>query len=158
MPKITKLDRDALQALRDPINAQLKELADRLGLTMVLGNGSYDPAGAEASFKLVLKVDDPETKRAAAKAEWDRSCQYIGIDWDHPETTGLRPSDFGTEFLYGDAKMRTCGIAKGKGATKFPILCEIVSPGARGGTVGERRMLPDSCVPLIRKATDKVVA
>lgn len=154
MSKITKLDKIALQNLREPIESELKALAERLGLTMLLGSGSYGD-GAEASFKLVLKVDDPETKAAAAKAAWDRNCHYIGIDYSRPDETGLRPEDFGAEFVYGGATMRTTGIAlKGRGSQKFPILVEIVSPGPRGGKAGEVRMLPEQAVKIIREATD----
>lgn len=154
MSKITNLDRAALQNLRDPINAELKALAERLGLSMTLGSGSYGD-GAEASFKLLIKVDDPATKIAAAKAAWDRNCHYIGIDYASPDQTGLRPEDFGTEFTYGGATMRTTGIAlKGRGSQKFPILVEIVAPGPRGGEVGEIKMLPETAVRIIREATD----
>lgn len=155
MTKITKLDRDALQNLREPIEAELKTLGERLGITLQLGNGTYSPDGAEASYKLVMKVDDPAVKLAAAKAEWDRNCTYIGIDFARPNETGLRPEDFGTEFEYGGATFRTTGIAlKGKNSQKFPILVVIVKAGPRGGGPGEVRMLPPQAVPIIRAATD----
>lgn len=154
MTKITTLDRTALQNLRAPIEAELKALGERLGLTLTLGNGSFGD-GAEASFKLILKVDDPATKAAAAKAEWDRHCGYIGIDYAKPQESGLRPEDLGTEFPYGGATYRTTGIAvKGRNSQKFPILAEIVTAGPRGGASGEIRMLPESAVPAIRAATD----
>lgn len=152
--KIAKLDKTALQNLRSPIEAELKALGERLGLTFNLGSGSYGD-GAEASFKLVIRVDDPAVKAAAAKAEWDRSCRYIGLDYSKPEETGLRPEDFGTEFAYSGARMKTTGIAvKGRGSQKFPILVQIVADGPRGLKAGEIRMLPESAVPLIRAATD----
>ena len=152
--KITKLDRTALQNLRAPLEAELKAIGERLGLSLALGNGTFGD-GAEASFKLILRVDDPETKLAAAKANWDRNCRYIGVDYSDFDNTGLRPEDFGTEFPYAGGVYRTCGIAtKGKGASKFPILCEIVSAGPRGGIVGEIRMLPEQAVRTIRSATD----
>lgn len=154
MSKITKLDRTALQKLRDPINAHLKVLADQLGLSMVLGNGSFGD-GAEASFKLVLKVDDPETKLASFKAEHDRNCQFVGIDWNDPENTGLRPEDFGTEFQYGATTYRMMGIyTKGKNHTKFPIRAEVVADPSKRLEVGKLMMLPDSVVKTIRAATD----
>lgn len=152
--KITKLDRTALQNLRDPIEAELKALGERLGLSLALGNGSYGD-GAEASFKLILRVDDPATKLAAAKANWDRNCRYVGVDYSDFDNSGLRPEDFGTEFPYAGGVYRTTGIAlKGKGSQKFPILAEIVNPGARGGKAGEIRMLPEIAVRMIRAQTD----
>lgn len=159
MSKITKLDRLAMQNLRAPIEAELKALGERLGLTLQLGSGSFSPNGEEASYKLILKVDDPALKAAAAKADWNRNCRYIGIDYSKPDETGLRPEDFGTEFDYNGTVMRTTGIAlKGKNSQKFPILVEVVKPGPRGGDVGVIKMLPDAAVPLIRAATDAAAA
>lgn len=154
MTKITNLDRLALQNLRAPIEAELVALGERLGISLKLGNGSFGD-GAEASFKLVLKVDDPEVKAKAAQAEWNRNCGYIGRDYSNFENTGLRPEDLGTVFPYAGGTYRTTGIAlKGKGSQKFPILAEIVTAGPRGGNVGEVRMLPETAVPTIRNATD----
>jgi len=159
MTKITNLDRTALKNLRDPIEAELKALGERLGLSLTLGNGSFGD-GAEASFKLILRVDDPATKEAAARAAWDRNCRYVGIDFNKPDETGLRPEDFGTEFPYGGGTYRTTGIAlKGRGSQKFPILAEIVKAGPRAkGQPGQTMMLPETAVPMIRAATDAKVA
>lgn len=158
MSKITTLDRKSLIALREPIEAELKALAERLGLTMTLGNGKFG-AGDEATFQLVLKVDDPAIKAAAAKTIWDRNCQMIGYDFANPDQSGLRPEDFGTEFVYGGSTYRTTGIAiKGRNSQKYPILVEIVNAGPRGGDVGGVRMLPETAVKIIRQATDAKAA
>lgn len=157
--KITNLDRTALKNLREPIEAELKALGERLGLSLTLGNGSFGD-GAEASFKLILRVDDPATKEAAARAAWDRNCRYVGLDYSKPDETGLRPEDFGSEFAYGGSTYRATGIAlKGRGSQKFPILAEIVTPGPRAkAAAGATMMLPETAVPLIRAATDAKVA
>lgn len=158
MNKITSLDRKTLTGLREPIEAELKALAERLGLTMALGNGKFG-AGDEASFQLILKVDDPATKAAAAKATWDRNCRHIGIDYADFENSGLRPEDFGTEFVYGGSTYKTTGIAiKGRNSQKYPILVEITKVGPRGGSVGEARMLTEAAVKAIREATDAAKA
>lgn len=155
MSKITKIDRNSMQALRDPIEAEIKALAERLGLTLRLGNGSFSPNGDEGSFKLEIKVDDPATKLAAAKAGWDRNCTFIGIDFADPDNTGLRPADFGTEFVYAGTTFRTTGIAtKGKGSQKFPIKAEVVKSGNPKHGVGATLMLPETAVKIIRAATD----
>lgn len=155
MTKITNLDRTALQNLRQPIEAELKALGERLGLSLTLGNGTFGD-GAEASFKLILRVDDPAIKEAAKRAEWDRNCRYIGIDYNKPDQTGLRPEDFGAEFVYGGTTYRAVGVAlKGRGSQKFPILAEIVTPGPRTkGKTGDTMMLGEAAVPMIRAATD----
>lgn len=153
MNKITTLDKVALTALRPLIDAHLAELGAKIGIDLKLGSGTFGD-GAEASFKLILKVDDPEVKAKAAAAEWSRHCRYIGLNYNDVENSGLRPEDLGTEFSYAGGVYRTTGIAtKGKGSQKFPILCEIVTAG-RSGKAGEIRMLPEAAVPLIRAATD----
>ena len=154
MTKITKLDKTALKNLREPIEAELKALGERLGLNFALGNGTFGD-GAEASFKLIIKVDDPATMEAAARAEWNRNCRYIGIDFDTPDDTGLRPEDFGTEFKYGRSIYRTSGIAtKGRNSQKYPILVTVVSDADGKRAPGATVMLPEIAVPMIRAATD----
>lgn len=155
MTKITTLNKAALVGLREPIEAELKALGERLGLTLTLGNGSYSPAGAEASFKLEIKVDDPATKDAAAKMAWDRDGQYLGYDFGTGEG-GLRPEDRGTEFVYGGTTLKTVSIAqKGRGSQKFPILCQIIAGGPKhAGKEGQTLMLPEAAVKIIRQATD----
>lgn len=150
MTKITKLDKAALKSLRDPIEAELKALGERLGLTFQIGNGSFGD-GSEATFKMLIKVDDPEAQRALAKAGWDRNCRYIGMDYNNPDESGLRPEDFGTEFMSGTTKYRTTGINIGR--SKYPIAAEIISGPKAGQTVG----FTDMAVPIIRKATDAKV-
>lgn len=153
---IKTLDKKALQSLREPIEAELKALGERLGLSFTLGNGSFGD-GAEASFKLVMRVEDAETKAAATKAEWDRNCRYIGIDYSKPEETGLRPEDLGTEFAYGGVTYMTVGIQlKGRGAQKFPIRVACVTDPTKRIKPGDIRLLPETAAPLIRKATDAV--
>ena len=147
---ISKLDKQALIALRDPINAELAALGERLGVTFRVGNGSYGD-GAEASFKLEIRVNDPATAEAAARAIWNRNCGLIDY-----ERGGLRPEDFGTAFPFNGGVYRTTGIAvKGRGSQKFPILAVVVIPGRNGGDVGQTRMLPEAAAAAIRRATDE---
>lgn len=153
--KITKLDKAALTALREPLNAVLAELGQKLGLEIRLGNGSFGD-GAEASFKLILRVDDPATKLAAAKAEYERQCRFVGVDWDRPEETGLRPEDFGTEFQSGGVTYRLAGLfTKGRGSQKFPIKVEVVNDPSGRCKPGEVRMFAEKAASIIRAATDK---
>lgn len=152
--KITKLDKAAMIALRDPINEALKALGEQLGLTFAASGGAYGD-GAEAHFKLVMKVNDPATKLAADRADWDRNCGFIIADYSRPDDTCLRPEDFGTEFDWGGKRFRAVGLSRGRGSGKFPIRCELVSlPKGHEGKVGEIRILPTGCVSIIRAATD----
>jgi hypothetical protein len=146
--KIAKLDKTALRNLRDPINAELVALGERLGLKFEIGSGSYEPAGSEASFKLKITVDDPALREAAARERWNANCRYIGMDFDRPDETGLRPEDFGTEFESRGVRYRTTGINPGR--SKFCIAVVVVS----GKDAGKAVAFDDRAVPLIRRATD----
>lgn len=147
--KITKLDKAALIALREPLTAELTALGERLGLKFELGSGTYDGEGASATLKLNITVDDPALKEKSARARWDANCAYIGHDWNAPEgTTGLRPEDFGTEFVNRGVTYRTNGINPGR--SKFCISVEIVDGPKKGSVVA----FDARAVPLIRAATD----
>lgn len=100
MTKITKLDKKSLTDLRPEIDAALKELGERLGLKLRAGNGSYSPDGAEAHFKLEIKVDDPAVQEAAERAEFDRYCGMFD----------LIPEDFGLEFRAGSKRYKLLGL------------------------------------------------
>lgn len=147
--KITKLDKAALIALREPLAAELVALGERLGLKFEVGSGGYDASGAEASFKLKITVDDPVLKEKAARERWNANCQYIGHDWNAPQgTTGLRPEDFGTEFVNKGVTYRTNGINPGR--SKFCISVEVLNGPSKGKVVA----FDDRAVPMIRAATD----
>lgn len=151
MTKIAKLDRTALQNLRAPIEAELAALGERLGLKFTLGNGGYGPEGVEASFKLIMKVDDLAAQEAAARDRWNKVCHIFGpTDYaaDNPYAGGLRPEDYGTEFEVKGCCYRTVGIEPSR--RKYPILCEIVT----GPKKGERVFFTERTVPVIRAATD----
>lgn len=149
MTKITKLDKAALKSLRDPIEAELKALGERLGLVFSLGNGGFDRAGVEADFKLQIKIDNPEMFEARERERWNANCGYIGKDYNRPEgETGLRPEDFGTEFRSAGTLYKTTGINLGR--SKYPIAAKIMDGPKAGQTVG----FTDMAVPAIRIATD----
>jgi hypothetical protein len=150
--KITKLDKVALKAIREPIEAELKALGERLGLELRIGSGSYSPHGDEASFKLEIKVDDPALKEAAARAQWDANCHYVGVDYAKPDETGLRPEDFGTEFQHRGNKCRTVGLALNR--SKYPVKIEMLD----GPDKGKVLLLTEQSVPVIRRATDAAKA
>ncbi len=146
--KIAKLDKDALKNLRAPLEAELAALGARLGLKFSIGSGSYDPAGATASLKLEISVDDPAVKEASARARWNANCTYIGIDFNRPEETGLRPEDFGTVFVNKGTSYRTNGINPGR--SKFCISVEVLD----GPNAGKTLAFDERAVPAIRLATD----
>ncbi|MEJ7831364.1 MAG: hypothetical protein WKF79_00480 [Nocardioides sp.] len=151
--KITKIDKAALINLRAPLEAELAALGERLGLKFEIGSGSYDPSGAEASFKLKMRVDDPALREAAARARWNGSCQWIGHKFDAPDgTTGLRPEDFGTEFTSGGTTYHTTGLNPGR--SKFCIAVDVMTGPKKGKAVA----FDERAVPIIRRATDAKAA
>lgn len=148
MPKISKIDSAALKSLRAPIEAELAAIGERLGIKFEVGSGTYEAAGAEASFKLKMTVDDPATRADAARKRWDANCRFIGVDYSRPDDTGLRPEDFGTEFEYRGIRYRASGVNPGR--SKFCISAEALTGAKAGTTFG----FDERAVPMIRSATD----
>ena len=149
MHKIETINKGALIALRAPIEAALEALGAELGVKLRTGSGTYSPDGTTASIKLEILLDNPERQADAAKAAWDMNCRYIGADYLAPEgSTGLRPEDFGTEFVNKGVRYRTTGLELKR--SKFPIRCEALSGPKAGSTL----LFGEIAVGTIRRATD----
>lgn len=148
MSKITTIDRTALKNLCSPIEEALAELGEKTGLKFRVGNGAY--GGASGHFKLEIVVDDPEAQSAQARKVWDANCFYFGKDYSNAENTGLRPEDFGTEFVLSGTTYRTTGLELKR--RKYPIKVEVVRSSTR--EVGTTVLLTEAAVPAIRRATD----
>lgn len=133
MSKIATLDKKALVGLRPDIDAALKELGERLGLTFRAGNGSYGD-GATASFKLEIKVDDPRAQADQERAIFNRNCGFLG----------LRPEDLNTTFVVGRETLTLIGIEPKK--IKYPFKCRKAD--------GKVMLYTDAIVERVRAATD----
>jgi hypothetical protein len=144
--KITNLDKKSLVALRDPIEQALAELGQQLGLKFKVGSGSY--GGATGHFKLEIAVDDPAVQEEKKRAQFNANCRHIGIDFNDPENSGLRPEDFGAEFQSGGVRYKVVGLALSR--SKCPIECLALS----GPKEGKVLLFQDGLVRLIRAATD----
>lgn len=148
-----EINRQTMQILRTEIDAAVKAVGEKHGLAIQTERGTF--AGHEGWFKLMIKVDDPEIKLAAAREEFNRYCRHYGVDWDRPDETGLRPEDFGTEFAYGAVTYQLIGLyLKGKNSQKFPLKVAVVKDPTHRREVGALIMLPEQAIPLIRLATD----
>ena len=145
MTKISEINKAALLALRPEIDAALKELGERYGLTFKAGSGQY--GGARGHFKLEITVDDPAAQEADKRAKWDANGRFIGF-----EHGGLRPEDFGTEFISSGVRYRAVGLATGR--SKFCIEALVLS----GPKSGKTLFFTDAVVPLIRAETDHKAA
>jgi hypothetical protein len=141
MTKITTIDKKSLIALRAPIEAALAELAAQTGLKFTVGSGSF--GGANGHLKLEIAVDDPAVQEAKERATWNANGRYIGYD-----AGGLRPEDFGTEFVTSGTRYRTCGLALSR--SKYPIKVEVLSGPKKGKVI----LFTDGVVRSIRAATD----
>lgn len=136
MTKIAKFDKKNLALLRPEIDAALVALAEKYGLAIHTGSCSFDPL--EASFKLVLKVDDPAAFEEKEKENFVRYCRMIG--------SGFAPTDFGTRFRVSGAWYVLVGIDMGR--SKYCVK-------AREEATGKIKLYTDAVVPLIRAAADE---
>jgi hypothetical protein len=148
MTKITNLDKKSLGLLTPQMIAALATLGEQTGLKFEFAGGRFEGSGDEATIKVKVIVDDPVKQEAAARSRWEANCKYIGLDFNRPQETGLRPEDFGTEFVSGGTTYRTTGLALGR--SKYPIEVEVLT----GQKKGKRVFFTEQAVPAIRRATD----
>lgn len=131
MTKITDINKAAMIALRPQIDAALKELGEKLGITFSAGNGSF--GGAEAHFKLNMKVADPSIQEAAKRDEFARYCSLFD----------LQPEDYGKTFRAGRTEYRLIGLELKR--SKYPLRVMNL-------TENKVVLLTDAVVPAIRAA------
>lgn len=101
------VNRETLRLLRPAIDAALAEVAQRFGLILKIGNGSFAPDGASGHLK--VEIARPSASGATdpaiikAEADWKTYARPFGLDadWLHKETVhngtphkilGLMPS------------------------------------------------------------------
>lgn len=124
--------------LKKDIEAALKEVADKHGLTFAWGNrGTISTTGF--GVKVELNKTTADGQDATAIEEFNRAA------WRYD----LRPEDYGTEFSYAGRKLKLVRI--NTRARAWPFECEGV-----GGTKGAR--LPPEAADIIKMATDKATA
>lgn len=134
MEPITQFTPAVLKALRPEIDAALKAVADKYGVTFHAGNGLY--SGVEASFKLEMKVADTTAVEAEERRTFEKHCRIVGLE----------PEDFGKRFRASNYWYTVIGFDPGR-----PKFCIKVRDEKTGKTVG----MTDLVVPTIR-ATAKV--
>ena len=118
--EITKLGRDNIQTLRAYIDDYLMDIEETLelrGVTVELGNCSYDEA--QATFKLHVKVSGAETREQKALKMY---AQLDGIDLDkkHPYLTlvEFHPKKRQYPYIYVDSRRPNVRF---KGSTDWAI-------------------------------------
>ncbi len=99
-----KIDRSAAKILREEALRAVKEVADRHGIVVELGNGRYDPNIGTFDLKVKFALEGSERK------DFERWATILGLD----------PEDFGKKFINGGKTFRISGIAPR--SKTYPIL------------------------------------
>lgn len=146
--KITSIGKPELIALRPQIDAALAALGEQLGLKLRTGNASYSPDGAEAHFKLEIKVDDPAVQEAADRAEFERNCIMFRTGYG-PNDKSLERSDFGIEFASGGRRYKLTGLELKR--RKYPIKVRILASPNRDD-IGKTILLTEMAIHSIAAA------
>lgn len=105
MSKITQFTSSNIDPVQRDIEAALKAVEEKHGVTIGFGRITYD--NAKYSSKFTVSVGDADQ---AAKTEFDRYCFRFNV----------KPEAFGTSFRAHGEEFTICGI-KPK-ARKMPIL------------------------------------
>jgi len=113
--KITQFDRPSCKLVRSEVDAALKVIAEKFGLTYRGGAGSFAPD----HFSLKSEFHVVGDCESLAEKEWNQNCVWYD----------LKPEHFGTTVtVYGDT-IKLVGI-KPK-AKKYPIIGQKISSGKR---------------------------
>lgn len=102
---VKEMDKATVKALAAEMEAALKAVAEKNGVTIKFGGGKYDPTAGTFNPKVTVELPD------AKKREFEA---YCGI-------YGLEPEDFGKSFTVGGKTFTVSGLASGR-SSKYPIL------------------------------------
>lgn len=105
------INKQTCQLIRDRANAALQPLAAELGITINIGNGTFDPG--VGTFTAKFEVSNPDSGRL----EWERNCTLYGF----------APEDHGTTFYSAGDDFIITGI--NPRAKTMPVLATRVSDG-----------------------------
>jgi hypothetical protein len=126
---MAQVTRDLMKVIRADIDAALVAVAQKHGIAISLGNGSYSPDGLSGHFKLKLAAktnadDGANANQLQARVNWDRHCEMFGLKKDWLNCTFIRE---GHEY-------KIIGLLPGR--SKFPVLAlkdgskEVILPAA----------------------------
>lgn len=107
MSKITQFNRTNLKAVNDEINDVLSKVLEKYGLSVKLGDISFD----DNSFKTKLTVSTG-SKSDSLKRDFEK----------HAPKFGLKKSDFGKTINWSGEVFKIVGIKPR--STKYPLLAE----------------------------------
>jgi hypothetical protein len=98
---ITTFDRQNLPQVRADIDAALKAVCDKHGISLRLGNITYDPSGA--SFRAALEGKAGDFESIAIQKAVEMARLYPGVDASHPSN---HPARKGATLLRYEPKKR----------------------------------------------------
>ncbi|MDG1950087.1 MAG: hypothetical protein P8J32_04725 [bacterium] len=113
-----KVDKQLLEAARPQIEAALKELGEKLGVTIKVGSGNYEPDGSAG----VLKLELGEVREDGVSAEeiaFRKVCSLYG----------LKPEDYGKKLKIRTETFKLVGL--NTRAPKKPVEIERIPDGAK---------------------------
>jgi len=108
---MTTITRDLLKTLRPEIQAALAQIGKNHGLTIELGNATFNEA--VATCKLIVAAPAGVALDHAAAADFTK------LIWQYH---GMKKEDLGRSFKYMGSTYKIKGLMPRR--TKFPILCE----------------------------------
>lgn len=113
---MTTITRDLLKSLRPEIQAALTQIGKAHGLTIELGNATFNPTSA--TFKLLMVAPTDSTAPGDSA-----QVQKAAADFKtYAATYGLKADDLGRSFTHGGSSFVIKGLMPRR--AKFPILCE----------------------------------
>jgi hypothetical protein len=104
---MASIDKNVLKSLRTLGNEALKEVGEKLGVTIKLGNATYAPDGSSATMKLEINAIREDGK-SPAQVQFEKVCAIYG----------LKPEDFGREVTVNGERFTIAGLN-----TKAPKNC-----------------------------------
>lgn len=113
-----KVDRQLLKAARPQIEAALKEVGEKLGITITVGSGNFLPDGSAGMLKLEL-AEVREDGVSAGEIAFRKVCSLYG----------LKPEDYGKELKIRNETFKLIGL--NTRAPKKPVEIERIPDGGR---------------------------
>lgn len=117
---ITKFDKKTCESFAAEIEAALKEIAAKHGLSVARDGGKF--TGAEYVSHMKFTVNDVSAREDSERKIWNANCTYLG----------LFPTDYGAVFTSRinakDETFSACGFTSSR---KFPIEARNVATGQK---------------------------
>lgn len=115
MAKIQQFSKANLKQLRVDIQSKFDEIEKEFGVSLSIGNISFDQNSFKTSLEATLTTGFASVAEAN-KAKDEETFRMYSVSY------GLAPSDFGKLIRFQGEDFKICGIKPNH--NKYPILCE----------------------------------